>query len=348
MEALGPSFVNGICGICGEADPDFVPMPMVTGKGFTLSFEDEILVNLYFTVSDVTHVVEQGMLMFYTNPGAADYDAANAVFAGKYVPTSDCYIATTDGIAAKEMGDNRYYCAYAKLTDGTYAYSPLYQYSPRKYATNMLNKGDTSPEQKALCVAMLNYGAAAQQYFGYKTDDLMNVGLTAAQQALVKDFDASYFKNAVKADESKIGAFASTNSGFGARSASVSFEGAFSINYYFATSMAVRGDVQMYIWTPGDYAAAQKLTAQNASAIATMVVQPDGSYWAQVAGIAAKNLDKTYYVAGVYTDANGNTHCTGVIAYSLSRYCLNNANGPMGALAQATAMYGYYADAYFA
>ena len=40
--------------------------------------------------------------------------------------------------------------------------------------------------------------------------------------------------------------------------------------------------------------------------------------------------------------------CTGIIAYSLSRYCLNNANGTMGELAQNTAMYGYYAAQYFA
>jgi hypothetical protein len=34
-------------------------------------------------------------------------------------------------------------------------------------------------------------------------------------------------------------------------------------------------------------------------------------------------------------------------AYCLSKYCMNNANGNMGSLAQATAMYGYYADSYF-
>jgi hypothetical protein len=69
-----------------------------------------------------------------------------------------------------------------------------------------------------------------------------------------------------------------------------------------------------------------------------------------VKGIAAKMLDQTYYVAGVYTDAEGNTHCTGVIAYSLSKYCMNNAKPgkPMQALAAATAMYGYYAGEYFA
>jgi hypothetical protein len=74
----------------------------------------------------------------------------------------------------------------------------------------------------------------------------------------------------------------------------------------------------------------------------------NGNYFAPISGIAPKDVDKTFYVAGVYTDDQGNTCCTGVIAYSLSRYCLNNAYGSMGDLAQATAMYGYYADQYFA
>jgi hypothetical protein len=73
----------------------------------------------------------------------------------------------------------------------------------------------------------------------------------------------------------------------------------------------------------------------------------NGSYWANVTGIAAKQLDETCYVAGIYTDTDGNTQCTGVIAYSLSKYCMNNASGSMGGLAQAAAMYGYYAKCYF-
>jgi hypothetical protein len=78
--------------------------------------------------------------------------------------------------------------------------------------------------------------------------------------------------------------------------------------------------------------------------------QTSDSYIATTSGIAAKALDDTYYVAGVYTDAEGNTYCTGVIAYSLSKYCLNNAKPgkTMQALAAATAMYGYYAAQYFA
>jgi hypothetical protein len=312
--------------------------------GFTLSFEDKILVNLYYTISDTTSVAEQGMLMFYADPGTADITAADAVYTGS--EATDSYIATTDGIAAKEMGDDRYYCAYAKLTDGTYIYSDLQQYSPKQYAMNRLENSEDET-MKALCVALLNYGAAAQEYFGYRTDDLMNAGLTAEQQALVVPYDASYFKGAVAPDSTKLGAFASTNSGFSGKSASVSFEGAFAINYYFAPSGEVNGDVNLYIWTSADYAAAEEFTADNASSVIATDLQADGSYWGQVAGIAAKALDDTYYVAAVYTDAEGVTHCTGIIAYSLSRYCMKQASGVMGDLAQHTAMYGYYAESYF-
>jgi hypothetical protein len=80
-----------------------------------------------------------------------------------------------------------------------------------------------------------------------------------------------------------------------------------------------------------------------------MTKQANGSYWGQVSGIAAKNLDETYYVSAVYTDTQGNTHCRGVVAYSLSTYCMNNAKPgkDMQELAANTAMYGYYAKAFF-
>ena len=324
-------------------------VPTLKGSGFTLSFEDEILANFYYTAQDTADVAQQGMLVFYSDPGTADFAKADAVYESEYVAASGSYIATTAGIAAKEMGDNRFYCAYAKLADGTYAYSPLYQYSPKKYATNMLARASTSPEQKALCVAMLNYGAAAQNFFNYRTDDLMNAGLTDEQKAMVLPYDASYFKGAIAADAGKIGSFAATSTGFSGKSASVSFEGAFAINYYFAPSYGVKDGVKLYIWSPADYEAAATLTASNATAVVTMNAQSGGAYWGQVEGIAAKMVDKTYYVAGVYTDMSGNTYCTGVIAYSLSKYCLNNAKPgkDMQELASATAMYGYYANAFF-
>ena len=348
VDALGHDYLNGSCSVCGEADPDYVAPVTITGKGFSLSFEDEILVNFYYTVSDLTDVAEQGMLVFYTDPGAADIAMADDVYIGSATDGA-VFMNTTDGIAAKYMGDNRYYCAYAKLANGSYAYSKLYQYSPKKYAMNLLGKDSTSEKQKALCVAMLNYGAAAQNFFGYKTDALMNSDLTDEQKALAAAYDETLFTGAVAADSSKVGSFAKTATGFSKRSASVSFEGALSINYYFTPDRAVDGDITFYYWTSEDYAAADIMTMENATGSFAMEIKSNGDYWGQVSRIPAKNLDDTYYVAGVYTDADGNTYCTGVIAYSLSKYCLNNAKEgkTMQELASATAMYGYYAKAYF-
>ncbi len=324
---------------------------LVNGKSFTLSFEDEILVNFYYTVEDVPDLVEQGMLVFFEQPAAPDIDNADLIYSnGVYDSEKMRYMATTDGIAAKEMGDTRYYCAYAKLADGSIAYSKVYDYSPKKYAMNMLSKDSTSAKQKALCVAMLNYGAAAQTYFGYNADNLMNAELTDAQQALVIAYDASLFTGSVAADPAKIGGFAATSTGFSKKSVTVSFEGAFSINYYFTPDTAVERELTLYYWTPEDYASTDVLTVENASGSLPMVAGSNGAYWGEVSGIAAKKLDETYYVAGVYTDAAGNTYCTGVIAYSLSKYCVNNAKPgkSMQELAAATAMYGYYAKEYFA
>jgi hypothetical protein len=355
--AVDHSYVGGSCVYCGaaggtggenEGEPDVLPLPVIVAKSFSLSFEDEVLVNFYYSVSDMTYVVEHGLLVFHTNPGSPDYAQANVVYDEPNYDTAKArYGVTTAGIPAKAMGDTCYYAAFARLSNDIIVYSNMYEYSPKKYAMNMLAKDTTSDKQKALCVAMLNYGAAAQEYFGYNTDSLMNNELTDEQRAMVIPYDANLFKGTVAADANKTTNFEATSTGFGKKSATVSFEGAFCVNYYFTPNAAVSGDMTLYIWTPKAYANAGVLSIDNAAEVITMVAGTDGRYWGQVSGIAAKELDETYYVAAVYSDAQGNSYCTGVIPYSLSKYCMNNASGTMGELAQATAMYGYYAKLFF-
>jgi hypothetical protein len=348
VAASGHSYADGTCRSCGAADPDYVSVT-VSIKSFTLSFEDEILVNMYYTVSDMSQIAEHGMLVFYSQPDAADYARADAVYSEPvYDSVKDRYMATTDGIAAKKMGDVRYYAAYAKRTDGTCVYSKIYDYSPKKYSMNMLGKDSTSAKQKALCVAMLNYGAAAQSYFGYNTDSLMNRELTEAQQALVMGYDAGLFTGAVPAEPNKVGALTATATGFSKKSVTVSFEGAFAINYYFTPNAAIDADITFCYWTAQDYNAAATLMPSNATGKMTMEDNGAGVYWARITGIAAKQLDDTYYVAAFYT-SDSTVCCTGVVAYSLSKYCMGKAvdGNAMQGLASATAMYGYYAKCYF-
>ncbi len=342
------SWENGVCTVCGAAEPEYVA-PALKGKSFTLSFEDEILVNFYFTAENVTVGAENmGMLVFYEKPAAVDITLADALYKAEFVESSGRYAATTDGIAAKEMGDSRYYAAYAKLKNGTYVYSSAYEYSPKKYAYNMLSKATVTEKQKALCVAMLNYGAAAQSYFSYQTENLMNASLTEEQKNMVIAYSADLFTGPVQAATAKIGQFAKTESGFSQRTATVSFDGALAINYYFTPNAQIDDAITFYYWSSEDYASAETLTPDNAAGSLTMGEANNGSYWAQVSGIAAKQIDDTYYVAAVYT-SGGETLCSGVIAYSLSKYCINHAKDgdSMQELAAAAAMYGYYAKAYF-
>ena len=101
-----------------------------------------------------------------------------------------------------------------------------------------------------------------------------------------------------------------------------------------------------YYWDAETYNSVSKLTAQNATGKITMVSDGKGNWGAAVEGIAAKDMDSTVYVAGIYT-SNGTSYPTNVIAYSLGNYCKTvAANGE--AFGAATAVYGYYAKAYFA
>jgi hypothetical protein len=61
-------------------------------------------------------------------------------------------------------------------------------------------------------------------------------------------------------------------------------------------------------------------------------------------------MDKTYYVSCVFK-SGGSYVTTGIIPYSLGKYCEGKAatdGDAQQAFAQATAVYGYYAKNYFA
>ena len=347
IPAPGHSYVDGICENCGEAEPVTVVKPTMTISGQSLSFEDEIFYNIYFTVDDATSIVEMGLVTFTEKLADGTHENAVDIIPG-FVSGGGEYMVHTNGIPAKNMGDALYFRIYALLTDGTYTYGDVAGYHAVAYAESILAKSD-SAEMKALVVAMLNYGAEAQLYFGYNTDSLMNANLTAEQQALVTAYDESMIAEVVKADSAKVGSFAASEGAFSNSSTSVSFEGAFAINYYFAPNYTVEGDVVMYWWDAAAYSSAVELTRENACGTIVMTLA-GAEYWGVVEGIAAKEIDQTIYVAAVYT-SDGVEHSTGVTAYSLGQYCKTKAadeTSDMRSFAACTGTYGYYAKQYFA
>ena len=343
------TLVSGVCSVCGyrtaAADAS------ISLRYPTLSFESEICYNVYYTVKNVDVSVEDmGLITWNTKPTDLTIASADAVIPGAvYDSGSGMYMVRTNGIPAKNLGDKLYFRVYAKLSDGSYVYSQATYYNAKLYAQDRF-ANSTNDSIKALCVAMLNYGAAAQTFFEYNTDDLMNASLTTAQQALVKAYTPEMVDAVKAADSNKIGQF-KANSGFSGGYPSVSFEGAFAINYYFTPKYAVQNDMILYCWDYETYSSVGTLTEQNADA--KVVMSKGGSssqYFGSYTGIAAKEIDQTVYVAGVY-ESNGVRYSTGVIPYSLATYCvdrINNGSEGMKQFAQATVVYGYYAKAYFA
>ena len=323
-----------------------MPAPTIGLKYPTVSFEDEIFMNVYFTIDSTENVVELGMITYSSNVTDYGVDTAEQVIPGYTYNASNGYLSVrTKGIPAKSLGDVIYFSVYAQLTDGSYVYTPLVGYNPKTYAYSQLSSG--SAEMKALVVAMLNYGAAAQTYFGYRTDAPVNADLTAEQKALISGYDAAMMDAVVQADSAKLGEFVSDKQ-YTKRYPTISFEGAFSINYYFQPSLTPVGDVTMYLWSLSDFNAATTLTRQNATKAIPMELTETGEYLAAVEGIAAKDLDKAVYVSFVYSDGT-TEHAAGVIGYSIGTYCNTQATktGTFADLAAATAVYGYYAKQAF-
>lgn len=193
---------------------------------------------------------------------------------------------------------------------------------------------------------MLNYGSAAQVYFNYNTDQLINAQLTSEDQARISAYSQDMVHSIPNAVAAKQGVFSKTD-GFIQRYPSVSFEGAFLINYYFMPGSTPTDGMQLYYWSAAAFDAAQLLTPENSTGVLEMTAA-NGIYSAAIDNIPAKDLNEPIYVSGVYTDAQGNSHATGILGFSIGAYCASKANlNPQGPLAQATAVYGHYASLYF-
>lgn len=84
------------------------------------------------------------------------------------------YVFTFCGIAPQCMGDN----IKAELLLSGEAVAQKDNFSVKAYADALLSLTDSESELYALLVDMLHYGAAAQEYKNYKTESLVNAGIS--------------------------------------------------------------------------------------------------------------------------------------------------------------------------
>lgn len=324
--------------------PWYSVQPELTPKYPTVSFEEEVVMNVYFDAQNLEDVVQMGLITFPNEVAEWSVENARHVLPGyTYSEMEQLYCAETQGIPGAQMNQIMYFALYAQLSDGSYVYSNLLHYCPTTYAYNQLE----NETMRTLVVAMLNYGAAAQTYFGTNTDNLMNSSLTPEQLALVENYRSDMITPVTKVDATQQGSFAKTD-GFGTGYPSVSFEGIFSINYYVMPEAAPVDGVTMYVWDQATVDSGAELTADNAVDAIAMMDPGSGTWQATVGDIAASRLDEGVYVAFRYSDGTTD-YCSGVLPYSIGSYCATQAtaNTALSPFAQATAVYGYYAKQLF-
>ena len=157
------NYIDGQCEKCGAAKP----VDKVTG--YNISLGDKLAVNYYIELSEETLNNPEAKIVFEVPDSGSTYKLEIPVKDGvEQSEGSGIYIFTCK-VAAKEMTST----IKGKLVTGD-AEIKLSDYSVYKYANVILQNPEQYPGAQSLIKAMLNYGAQAQLYFNYNSDELAN------------------------------------------------------------------------------------------------------------------------------------------------------------------------------
>ena len=167
--------LGGALGLVGSAMA--ATTPTVSVVEINLSFRDALCVK--FTVTTNSGAVPK--LLYWTAPAAdGEYVMENAKGVLETVGTKQyngktAYVFDYTGIAAKNIGDDIYIRPYVEV-NGTVYYGSANKTSVLDYAYKALGitwTGVDDPVYREVIRNVLEYGAAAQEYFDYKTDRLV-------------------------------------------------------------------------------------------------------------------------------------------------------------------------------
>lgn len=218
-----------------------------------LSLSDDLTMKFYVTVDESS--AETAAMQIAVSGKTVTQDI-------KDMPPDEngCYVFSVD-LAAAQMTDD---ITLTMNVGGTVAAQKTY--SVQDYAHYLL-EGNYTAETKQMVKEMLNYGAKAQTYFTYKTDDLADKGYEIENAAAVPAASESI-------------TIEGSVSGISFYGASLIFDSKVAVRYYFKAPNGVAGytfdgyDVEeknglYYVEVPGinpqDYATKVNLTVSNGS-----------------------------------------------------------------------------------
>ena len=178
-----------------EYDIRFIPfdgiVPELRFDGKSVSLESNLAINYYVKCSrlkdEYTPFVE---IIKTTYSKSGPFGAENPVKIYDYkiseIKGEKYYVFTYSDIKAYEMSSKIEATLYASTVYGETFVGDVERYSIKQYAMNQLSKS-ANAQFNTLLVDLLNYGAAAQIYFKYNTNNLANADLTEEQKGFATE-----------------------------------------------------------------------------------------------------------------------------------------------------------------
>ena len=371
-DLLGKHATSGNYIIEVAEDEDFEILSVGTiGSGkATLSLEGEVFIEYMPAIEgfDGIDLTGKGGIAIWTGEGKPASssliwpDAENCVTMNNmyWSDQFDTWAVTTTGIPAKEYGDLLYFRAFIEVSEGVYITGPAAWYSPEMYCEDKLTNS-TDMKLKEVCASLLEYGTAAQEYFDYNLDALVNDGWDFSEYDLT--FDEAMIDELDPVHE-KTGTLTGEKMYVGDAKATLTLEGAIVVEVVYPNVTAE--DVlyaELLVWNETDYNATEDFSYDAATYtykvplvkgtlvdidgyVASLKYQgKDGRY----AGIPAKEIGDTVYFAAYVVTENG-IYRSGMGRYSpdyYARQMLGHSDLELVSVVKAMAVYSEKARAYF-
>lgn len=286
------------CTVCG-AYRDSVGANLA---GYSLSLYDNIGVNFYMELAESVTKDENAKFVMQLPDGNS-----------KEVPVSDAEQVEVDGnayyvfdcrVAAKEMTD--VIRAHMVLGDGTEG--TKYEFTVQDYAQYILDHSSEFESAVPVVKALLNYGASAQEYFGYNINSLANAILSDIDKQVSAEPDLEAYNYASPAATDKISYLGT----------SLSLESEVEIKCYFeASTDLTNADVSVKCETAAVDASRIKIGKEgNVQYIAVNGVSPaeyGQKYTIKVQDLSVDNVSVYGYIAKAFASNGESKELTEVL-----------------------------------
>ena len=308
--------------------------------GYSLSLTGNIGVNFYMELSNDI-VNDESAYMNFTLPNGTTskvyvsgmHEDGSTATTDTTVKNGVTYYVFTCEVAAKEMTSD---IKAQMIGNNGEKKGTVYTYTVKEYADYILSHtsaegSDISKATIQLVKGMLNYGGAAQKYFGYKTDKLASDGLTLTGTVFN---DTSIINNIT--NEANKASVTCANAKVTFKSAYLSLNSTtdLCVSVQFADDVTVKEDM-FAIWCNTDQISKDQYEVTK--------VNEENCYKITLHGVKASQLNEKYvfYVELSDTEYAGLAYGTNSYAYTVMSSACDNINNIESLREVVKALYAY-------